>query len=482
MLAAVEMARVGSQCPHPALPGREQHRRSPVPTGQATDPVDLELSLRGRTHAVEVANIEGSRWLVGPAGAQLEVVVDYLDDVAVILHLGGRQLRALVHRGRNDVAVDVDGSLHRVRPAGAAVVRAPGPALLVDLSVAVGDVVEAGSACRDGRGDEDRGPPDRRGRGSRGEGPGPAGHPGGGGSADRRARTAGRRPHRPHPPRPRSTPPGRGPRSIGATPVAAATRCVPWMRSCWVARSRRQRPRRPGTSWICCRATRGATMRPGLRSSTGSGCSTTSRRCSNATSCCWTTIRLRSAPNRRSTRPAALHHRGDDAVRAELRPLLAAAVAHHGVTGFEPTNEYRAALWRLAATRSRTAERERLMTSAIRAVAALARRGAIERGGDLRRDLATHRAIGRRLAARPGRRRRAGPLRVGRPDPRRAVERLRPGPEHGSVARALPGLRPRGDGRLPDARRSCARGQGSLQGRRRRRQDHPGGRGRRLPA
>ena len=82
------------------------------------------------------------------------------------------------------------------------------------------------------------------------------------------------------------------------------------------------------------------------------------------------------------------YHRGADGIRPELRPLLAAAMARYDVSDFEPTDELRAALWRLAATRSRTADRERLMTSLVRAVAALARRGAVDRS-ELRNDLAT---------------------------------------------------------------------------------------------
>ena len=82
------------------------------------------------------------------------------------------------------------------------------------------------------------------------------------------------------------------------------------------------------------------------------------------------------------------HRRGADGGQAELRPLLLAALAHSGVTALDDGDDLREALWRLAAPRARPLERERLVTSLVRAVAALVRRGAAPVDARLLDDLA----------------------------------------------------------------------------------------------
>jgi acetyl/propionyl-CoA carboxylase alpha subunit/acetyl-CoA carboxylase carboxyltransferase component len=117
----------------------------PMPDGAATRPVELELALRGRAHRLSLAHRGDGRWQLRVEGHVVDVHVERLDDTAVVAQVGGgRPVRALVDRGRGAVTVDVEGSLHRVQQSDAGVVRAPGPALLVDLSVEVGDDVAQG--------------------------------------------------------------------------------------------------------------------------------------------------------------------------------------------------------------------------------------------------------------------------------------------------------------------------------------------------
>jgi len=120
--------------------------RSGVPAadGSATRPVEVELSLRGLPHRLSVRRLGGTRWSVGPRGRELEVHLERLDDTAVVVQMGGRSIRVLVHRGASGVTVDVEGTLHRLTETDMGVVRAPGPALVVEISVEVGDEVAAG--------------------------------------------------------------------------------------------------------------------------------------------------------------------------------------------------------------------------------------------------------------------------------------------------------------------------------------------------
>ncbi len=120
--------------------------RSGVPTADtaATRPVEVELSLRGNTHRVSVRYRGDSAWTVEESGRSLDIRVERLDATAVVVDIGGRTLRVLVHRGSGAVTVDVEGTLHRVIETDLGAVRASGPALVVDLAVAVGDQVQAG--------------------------------------------------------------------------------------------------------------------------------------------------------------------------------------------------------------------------------------------------------------------------------------------------------------------------------------------------
>ncbi len=118
----------------------------PVPDDHAGAPVELELSLRGVVHRVAVSSRGDERWSVRSLrdGTQVDVVVEPLDATAVVVTVGGRSSRVLVHRGRGAVVVDVEGTVHRVTESAVGVVAAPGPALVVSLLVDVGDEIQPG--------------------------------------------------------------------------------------------------------------------------------------------------------------------------------------------------------------------------------------------------------------------------------------------------------------------------------------------------
>ena len=119
----------------------------PVPDDHAAAPVELELTLRGVVHRVGVSSRGGERWSVRSLdrpGEQVDVVVEPLDATAVVVTVGGRSSRVLVHRGRGAVVVDVEGTVHRVAESEVGVVAAPGPALVVSLLVDVGDEIQSG--------------------------------------------------------------------------------------------------------------------------------------------------------------------------------------------------------------------------------------------------------------------------------------------------------------------------------------------------
>lgn len=95
-----------------------------------------------------VASRGGPRWSVrslGPGAERVDVVVEPLDATAVVVTVGGRSSRVLVHRGNGAVVVDVEGTVHRVTEAAVGVIAAPGPALVVSIGVDVGDTVDAGA-------------------------------------------------------------------------------------------------------------------------------------------------------------------------------------------------------------------------------------------------------------------------------------------------------------------------------------------------
>ncbi len=348
----------------------------PRPDAEATHPVELELSLRGVTHRLRVSKGTGSRWFVSRDGVVVALDVEHVGDTAVIARIDGQQVRALVHRGRNGVAVDVGGGVHRVMVAGAGTVRAPGPALLVDLSVAVGDSVDAGQRVGTLEAMKTEAPLVAEVSGTVSRLLVEPGTQVSAGQAivevDVRAGDHGSRPsvdrnvtadHRDEPLWPASTPVDHCLTTIGVcralllgrevapAAVESARRTLDVL----AASSADDREWAPLAESLRIFADIEALFERNLlllddHSAAVSASEAFHDVCRH-------------------------HHRGEEGVLVELRPLLSRALAHADVSTLEPTDAFRDALWRLAATRSRTAARDRLMTSVIRAVASLSRRG-----------------------------------------------------------------------------------------------------------
>ena len=272
----------------------------PVPDEDAGRPVELELSLRGEVHRVAVASRGGPRWSVrslGPGAERVDVVVEPLDATAVVVTVGGRSSRVLVHRGNGAVVVDVEGTVHRVTEAAVGVIAAPGPALVVSIGVDVGDTVDAGARLGTLESMKTESPilSARRGVVDRVL-VRPGDHVAAGQPMvvlrDDKQETA---------PSDRHRTTTCGPRTTSTTTPSCSTRSTPWCtatRSPRPSSSTRIANSTETTSWST-RATRCA-----VHCSNASGSSRGSRRSSSATCCCSTTTRERSAPSPRSTSSA----------------------------------------------------------------------------------------------------------------------------------------------------------------------------------
>ncbi len=109
----------------------------------------FDLTLRGRSHRLEVSRVGARRFRVTVAGEdaphELHVEVLPLDAHHSRLVLGGRPHRVLSATHGPVHFVEVDGVAHRVGRDEGGVVRAPAPALVVATPVAVGDEVAAGT-------------------------------------------------------------------------------------------------------------------------------------------------------------------------------------------------------------------------------------------------------------------------------------------------------------------------------------------------
>jgi len=385
LLAAVELARVDRRL----LARRFLAAAAtgvPRPDVAATQPVELDLSLRGVSHRLLVATGAESRWLVECQGQRVAVDVEHVGDAAVIGRIDGRQIRALVHVGQNGVAVDVGGGVHRVTAAGGGTVRAPGPALLVDLTVAVGDVVEAGQRVGTLEAMKTEAPLLAEVAGTVSRLLVEPGTQVAAGQAIVEVDVV-RGTDELSPPR-ESTESHSPVDWFDPTPVPAHLDILDTCRALLL-----------GREVTAARLDQARRHLDAIAASTGDDAAwATVAGCLRVYADVETLFERNllllddhSAAVSASEafhETCRLHHRGEDGVPRELQPLLSRALAHAGVMSLEPTDAFRDSLWRLAATRSRSDERDRLMTSVIRAVASLCRRGADLDVEALSRDLA----------------------------------------------------------------------------------------------
>ncbi len=105
----------------------------------------FDLKLRGSTHRVEVAQVGPHRYRVTVDGRSLDAAVERLQNQTVRLTVEGRTHRVVTAAHAADHLVEVDGAVHRVTKDEGGVLRAPAPALVVSVNVAVGDEVAAGA-------------------------------------------------------------------------------------------------------------------------------------------------------------------------------------------------------------------------------------------------------------------------------------------------------------------------------------------------
>ena len=104
----------------------------------------VELSYQGQAYQFEVGQVGPHRYLVDGDSGEVEVDVDRLGEFERRLTVGGRRSHVVSVTGPAHHLVEVDGVSHQISQDEAGVVRAPSPAVVVALPVAVGDEVEAG--------------------------------------------------------------------------------------------------------------------------------------------------------------------------------------------------------------------------------------------------------------------------------------------------------------------------------------------------
>lgn len=103
-----------------------------------------ELRHRGQSYRLAVSQIAPERDRVTVDRQSVELVVRRLGPHERRLELLGRTHRTLTSSRGDDLLVEVDGVPHRISRDNVGLVRTPGPALVVSITVSPGDIVEAG--------------------------------------------------------------------------------------------------------------------------------------------------------------------------------------------------------------------------------------------------------------------------------------------------------------------------------------------------
>ncbi len=104
----------------------------------------VELRLRGRRHVLVVHGVGPDRFLVGDDDSHHAVTFEPTGDHSAQLHVNGNRHDVLFAWGRTGITVDVDGTLHTIERASGGVVRAPSPAMVVQVAVKEGDSIAVG--------------------------------------------------------------------------------------------------------------------------------------------------------------------------------------------------------------------------------------------------------------------------------------------------------------------------------------------------
>jgi acetyl-CoA carboxylase carboxyltransferase component len=105
----------------------------------------LELKYQGQAYNLTVGQIGPRSYRVDGDSGDLVVDVERLGEFENRLSFGGHRFQIVTVAGPTGFLVEVDGISHRISQDEAGLVRAPSPAVVVALPVAVGDEVEAGA-------------------------------------------------------------------------------------------------------------------------------------------------------------------------------------------------------------------------------------------------------------------------------------------------------------------------------------------------
>lgn len=111
----------------------------PAPSGLAVD-----VRLRGEAHPLRVHAMARDEYLVGTDGALHHLHVEATGTHSALLHIAGRRHQVLYAQGRTGVAVQIDGATHVVERASGGMVMAPAPAIVVHVAVQEGDRIQIG--------------------------------------------------------------------------------------------------------------------------------------------------------------------------------------------------------------------------------------------------------------------------------------------------------------------------------------------------
>jgi acetyl/propionyl-CoA carboxylase alpha subunit/acetyl-CoA carboxylase carboxyltransferase component len=121
-----------------AARGRPQ---APTDTG-----VDIDLRHGGVAHRLRVWRTDRTDYLVELGGVRVDVEVEPLRPFERRLTVAGQRFRIASITHGADQLVEVDGVPHRISQDDAGLVRAPGPSVVVAITVEVGALVEAGTS------------------------------------------------------------------------------------------------------------------------------------------------------------------------------------------------------------------------------------------------------------------------------------------------------------------------------------------------
>ena len=114
------------------------------PKADPTRVREVELKRRGVTYTFRVSRINPETYHVSADSSALDVTVERLSRFESRFRIGDETYRVLSVRNGPDYLVEVNGIAHRVSRDEGGLVRAPAPALIVDVAVSVGDEVFAG--------------------------------------------------------------------------------------------------------------------------------------------------------------------------------------------------------------------------------------------------------------------------------------------------------------------------------------------------